>query len=330
MKQRHHIRRWAAGLLAVCCLSFAAPIPALAAGKPAKPAITSARLSGKYTAKLTWKKAARAKQYEIICSVNGGKFRPLKKTAARACTHKKLKPGRTYAYKVRALNGKAKSPFSGVKKIRTLSAGKPKVKASASGTAITLSWSKVKNATGYRVYKKTKSGYKLIGITKQRSYKVKKLALNTKYTFKVTPYVSNYGSKTNGNGAVLTVRSAKSAYLLDLMQPYQTPGYKDFSKTSFLMGGNSYSHGFYIYGGSIYFNLKGNYQTLSFVAGIPDQDSGTSKVYVSTDGKKRARYIFESGKLPEKNTVNVKNCKQLEIHAEGFPWTAFANVKVSR
>ena len=208
-------------------------------------------------------------------------------------------------------------------------------------TSITLSWSKVKNASGYYVYKKTGSGYKKIGSTKNLVYKVKKVELNTNYTFKVTPYVSNNGSATTGTGATVKIKSAKSAYLMDIAPPYkcsQNFRYNDYSQTKFVMGGTSYTHGFlydltYAYDESVYINLKGKYKTLSFISGVTDNSYGDGTIYLYSDGDLIASYKQKSNELPKSHSFNVSECIQLTIRVEHSGDSCeygFANIKISK
>ena len=44
------------------------------------------------------------KKYQVYCSVNGGKYKKIKTTKAASVTHKKLKTGAVYVYKVRGIN----------------------------------------------------------------------------------------------------------------------------------------------------------------------------------------------------------------------------------
>lgn len=63
--------------------------------------------------------------------------------------------------------------------------------ASQSANSVTLSWSKSKNATGYRVFRKVNGKWKKINATSKTKYTVKKLKKDTKYTFAVRPYAKN-------------------------------------------------------------------------------------------------------------------------------------------
>ena len=94
-------------------------IPVQASPVPAKAKITSVKKISASSTRITWKKAKRAKKYELYVSINGAAFKKLKTTKSTSFFHKKLKAGKTYAYKVRGINGKKKGDFSAVKKIKT-------------------------------------------------------------------------------------------------------------------------------------------------------------------------------------------------------------------
>ena len=116
-------------LLAVLCLTVLLFIPqkvqAAAVKKPSQVKNLTVKLTAKRAAKLTWKKAAHAKKYQVYCSVNGGKYKKIKTTKAASVTHKKLKTGAVYVYKVRGINQGKKGSYSSVQRIRTLADTKP-------------------------------------------------------------------------------------------------------------------------------------------------------------------------------------------------------------
>lgn len=66
---------------------------------------------------LTWKRTSRAKKYEIYRSTNGKKFKKVK--TVKGLSWKDNEKGE-YWYKVRAVNGKHKGPFSNVTSVYTV------------------------------------------------------------------------------------------------------------------------------------------------------------------------------------------------------------------
>lgn len=68
--------------------------------------------SGSRKIKLSFKTATRATSYEIYRKHSGSSWKKVKTTTSKAWTNSGLKRGRTYYYKVRAINGSTKGSFS--------------------------------------------------------------------------------------------------------------------------------------------------------------------------------------------------------------------------
>jgi hypothetical protein len=117
MKKRSLLRTL---LFALCCmLLFLFPQTASAAAKPATPKISSVTVTFS-SVKLTWKKAKNAKKYEIYrSSSKNGTYQKIATVSKTTYTNSKLQSNHTYYYKIRAVNGKAKSSFSSKKKTKT-------------------------------------------------------------------------------------------------------------------------------------------------------------------------------------------------------------------
>ena len=291
--------------------------------RPSQVRNLTVKLTAKNTAKLTWKKASNATKYQVYCSVNGAKYKKIKTTKGTSLTHKKLKNGATYVYKIRGINQKKTGNYSSVQRIRTLSASKPGLSVSVSGTAATLQWNKVTNATGYYVYKVAANGkWSRITTTKERSYVVKGLELGGSYTYKVVPYLSTNGKIFKGSSSTKKVTMPTSGWLLDYVYPYRTStGYVSCNTKTFSMNGKNYTHGFTTTGRGltqkdIYFNLGGKYSTLKFKAGICDNPkwslykTGSVKIY---NGTKLLKQIEIKDLSVETYTVDVKGCSTLKI-----------------
>ena len=298
-------------------------IQAATVKRPSQVTNLTVKLTAKNTAKLTWKKASNATKYQVYCSVNGAKYKKIKTTKGTSLTHKKLKNGATYVYKVRGINQKKTGNYSSVQRIRTLSDSKPGLSASVSGTAATLQWNKVTNATGYYVYKATANGkWSRIATTKERSYVVKGLELGGSYTYKAVPYLSANGKIFKGSSSSKKVTMPTSGWLLDYVYPYRTStGYVSCNTKTFSMNGKNYTHGFTTTGRGltqkdIYFNLGGKYSTLKFKAGICDNPkwslykTGSVKIY---NGTKLLKQIEIKDLSVETYTVDVKGCSTLKI-----------------
>lgn len=121
-------------------------------------------------------------------------------------------------------------------------------------------------------------------------------------------------------------------YLLDVCPPYKHTGftygngstsyniYSSPVKGTFLMGGNTYSYGFAMEARSdnstcAYFNLNGQYKSLTCTLGIIDSSSGTAKVSFIVDGTVVAQYDLSGSNLPFEVTVPLNYGLQLQIMA---------------
>lgn len=91
--------------------------------KPAKPAKLKAK-AGVKKVKISFKKSKNAKKYEIYRStMKSSKYKKIKTIKSNKYTDKKVKTGKKYYYKVRAVNSSGKSPFT--KPVRSGKVKKP-------------------------------------------------------------------------------------------------------------------------------------------------------------------------------------------------------------
>lgn len=317
--------------------------------RPSQVKNLTVKLTAKKKAKISWKKAANAKSYQVYCSVNGGKYKKIKTTKATSMTQSKLKGGATYVYKVRGINRKKNGSYSSVQRIRTLSDAKPGLSVSVSGTTGTLSWNKVGNATGYYVYKAGTNGkWSKLTSTKGLSYTVGGLGLGATYTYKVVPYLQANGKTFKGSASTKKVTMPTSGWLLDYVQPYAKPlTYASYRARSFKMRGTSYTHGFATRATlredeGIYFNLGGKYSTISFKVGMKDGDytlRRPAQVTMKADGKdvENGAFWIRDDEAVQTHTINVKGCKDLRIFiSQGHTIRkvdtdyGFADVKLSK
>ena len=83
-----------------------------------------------------------------------------------------------------------KGKYSGTKKLYFTISPKTtsKVTATQTTTSVTLKWSKVTGATGYRVFQRVNGKWKTLTNTTKLTYTIKKLKAGTNYTFAVRPY----------------------------------------------------------------------------------------------------------------------------------------------
>ncbi len=222
------MKRFLALFLSVLMMCSAVPFTASAATvkAPAKP--TGVTVSSTVsTVTLKWKKVSAAKGYTVYKYNSKTK----KSSAALSTTKtnakiKKLKAGTTYVYyvkayklkKVKKKTQKVYSKSSAKITVSTLpSAVKGLKKTSANFTSVTLSWSKVANASGYKIKYTTdkafKKGVKTVS-TKSTKKTISSLTANKTYYFKIYSYRTikvNSKSKTYTSAA----SSAVSAKTLD-------------------------------------------------------------------------------------------------------------------
>ncbi len=151
---------------------------AFAAGKPAR--VTAINVEpGRGLAIVSWNKAANATAYQVYMKKPGSSsFSLLKKTKFTSITVKKLRNGKKYSFKVRAMNGSGKSKFSAAKTVKiseqALAVTGLKYIVSASGSTLGIEWSPSKGADSYEVM------YKGEGETEFTSLKTVR---KTKYAF---------------------------------------------------------------------------------------------------------------------------------------------------
>ena len=161
--------------------SFVFP-KAYATSKPGRVNLTSAKSASYNSIKLTWKKAARAKKYEVYCAPSkNGKYKLVGTTNKLNFTHKKLKLGKAYYYKVRGVNGKVKGAFSKVKGATPV-LGKPRINSDCEGVSCILTyWNPVAGAHYYEVQRDSGpvyAGYEDIGTSYDEWYTDYDLEMN--------------------------------------------------------------------------------------------------------------------------------------------------------
>lgn len=161
--------------------------------------------------KLSWKKVKRAKKYIIMRSAKKKSgYKTIKTTTKTSYTDSKTSCGKTYYYKVIAVNGKTKKT-SKVIKIKCTPAKVTSVKASSKSCGkITISFKSVKGASGYSIaYSSTKNGkYKTLANVKSAAY-THSVGVGNKGYYKVRAYRTVKGKKVYG--AYSSVKSATAA-----------------------------------------------------------------------------------------------------------------------
>ena len=147
---------------------------------------------------LSWKKASGVIGYQVYRSTSGGKYERIGTVSWENNSYqdKTVSPGISYTYKIRAystVNGTKKYSSYTAESVCKTALSVPKVSVSVNaGLYNTITWTKISGASGYKIYRKTKSGgWKNIASVKgssTTSYKDKKISALTVYEYTVRAY----------------------------------------------------------------------------------------------------------------------------------------------
>ena len=161
-----------------------------------------------------WDAVKGASGYEIFrYNTSLKKYEKVKTTNKTSYTVEKLSSGMIDKYSIRAymvinktnVYGPYSSAFT--VSVKPADAKKPKVKETTNST-ITVTWSGVKNATGYVVYTVKNNKYTKVGTTAKTSFTIKKLNKNTKYSIAVRAYIkTTLKTSYSGYSPVLTAKT---------------------------------------------------------------------------------------------------------------------------
>ena len=161
-----------------------APLP------PAAPTVTMTYSdSGK--PKLTWNAVSGATSYRVFRSESRGTgYSLLGTTTATSYVNTGAAVGKTYYYRVKAVNSVGTSGYSNIVsgKAKTAAPAAPSVTAGNSSTGKPqLTWKAVSGAVKYEVYRSTRqnSGYSLLGTTTSTSYVNTGASTGTTYYYRV-------------------------------------------------------------------------------------------------------------------------------------------------
>lgn len=159
----------------------------------------SASWTGKKNIKISWKAASDAAKYVVYRSTSkNGSYKEIASVEGTSYTDKKASAGKTNYYKVVAYNGSEKGADSKVISAYALSTP-GSVKAKVKGRTVTVSFKKVSKASGYEIYRATKSNgkYKIAATLKSSKTVTKsfKKMKKGKYYFKVRAYKTVNGKK---------------------------------------------------------------------------------------------------------------------------------------
>lgn len=166
---------------------------------------------------LSWSKVAGATGYRVY-QYRNKKWVKIKTTTATKYTVSSLKKATSYKFRVQAYaktdSTTVVGDYSKTVTAKTTDPTKTKIISSTIGTTtVTLNWSKVSSATGYRVYVMENGSWKKVKTTSNLSCKVTSLKSNTEYTFMVRAYKKS-GDKvtwyTKSDSYTVTTKAASS------------------------------------------------------------------------------------------------------------------------
>ncbi len=209
---------------ATCIVSVGLAAPKISSVTQSKTSIT-----------VKWSKVNGAKGYYVYRSTSkSGTYTKIKTISSGSTVSYKdtasKTSGKTYYYKVYAYSGSTKSSASSAKSIVYMKGTVSSLTNTSSG--ITVKWSKVSGATGYKIYRKSSSasGYSLVKtITKASttSYTDTKVKSNngTTYTYYVQPYNSlskgAYATKKTVRLTAVSISSLKNTASKTLTVKYK-------------------------------------------------------------------------------------------------------------
>lgn len=186
-----------------------------------KTSVTSVKSTAYNKLKVSWKVVPAAASYQVYRSTKkDGDYQNIKtidSVGTSSWTDSSVKTGKTYYYKIKVVvktqNGNQTSGFSNVKSAKAVPA-KTTLKAKASNAKnVKLTWSKVKGANGYEIYRSNRKDgkyqkVKTISKGGTTSYKDGKLKKSTTYYYKIRVYRKVDRKKVYGSySSVVSVKT---------------------------------------------------------------------------------------------------------------------------
>lgn len=172
--------------------------------KPSNVSKLKASEQTKTSVKLTYNAGKNAEVYEIY-QLKSGSYKKIATTSNLSYTVKNLEAGTVYKFKVVSVN---ETKTSAGKIISTATQPKKAVikKISVKDKKVTLSWKKVKGATGYEIYRSTDGEtFELVKDTVKLTYTSKRMKKGS-YVYKIRAYIMIGKNKIYGDdSAVKTI-----------------------------------------------------------------------------------------------------------------------------
>lgn len=161
--------------------------------------------------KLTWAKVTGATGYKVEQYISK-KWTEVATVSGTSATVSKLSAGTEYSFRITALkklsDGSVLSAGSTTVKAKTALAAPASLKATASASAVSLTWAKVKNAEKYVVEQYKDGKWVAIKTVTSTSHKVSKLSSATEYKFRVKATSSAYTVSAYSNVTANTLPEA--------------------------------------------------------------------------------------------------------------------------
>ncbi len=201
------------------------------------------------TVKLSWTKQSGVTGYQIYQYNSKAKKYVKVKTVSSKYNYayiKSLKNGSTYKFKVRAYLKGSKTLYGSYSSVVSVKVAvpTPTVKTSVTYNTAKLSWSKVKDADGYRIYKYDSAKKKWVTAVKsttKTSYTFKSLKTGTTYSYRVKAY-----QKTSKNTYWSSYKTVKATPTLSKPTSFKE-GVSSLSSLTFTWGKVSGATGYKVY-----------------------------------------------------------------------------------
>lgn len=208
--------------------------------KPATPVIKSVAVGTKGVA-VTWNAVDGATSYTVYRRLVGGNWQVIKVTSSTKFTDTTVVSGKTYQYTVKARNAAGLSGYKASANVKFFAAPTNIVPANATNS-IKVTWSKVKSASVYRVYRKlvTEDSWTYIGSSKTTSFVDKKVVAADNYVYTVRAGDGKvYGSYYKNCEPIVRLEvpeltkatSTKEGILITINQVDGAKGYDIYRKT---------------------------------------------------------------------------------------------------
>lgn len=301
---------------------------------PGTPEEFSRTSAGDTSITLSWKSVKNVDGYRVYCYDESGKSLGSQYTTSNSLKYSGLKSGVIYQFKVRSYydtNGtKTWGKFTTAIKAATKPEQVTGVQISTVATdSVSLSWTKLKNLTGYRVYCYNSNG-KQLGFqdTTSNNLKYSGLESGVTYQFKVRAYVDLDGTKIWGNKSSVVKVITKPAKVVNLKLSSATTNKLEV-KWSKVTGAEGYKI-------SLYNAATGKSTTLGTTTRtsytISNLESGTQysvkvAAYVKNGGKTYQGAYSDNLKTATKpDKVEGVKAKAINTKSANLTWTKQSNV----